>query len=63
MAVTDSPCVRMYLEPKGGVVTVGIDHQEHEYRDFRGVSVHFTVFGIGFSGNQEKPEKVNAWRA
>lgn len=62
MAVTDSPCVGMYLEPKEGVVIVGIDHQEHEHRDFRGVGVHFTVFGIGFSGNQEKSEKVKAWR-
>lgn len=62
MTVTDSPCVEMYSELKRGVITVGIDHQGHEHRDFRGVSFHFTVFSIGFFGNQETSEKVNAWR-
>lgn len=62
MAVTDSPCVEMYPELKRGVITVGIDHQGHEHRDFRRVSFHFTVFSIGSFGNQETSEKVNAWR-
>lgn len=57
--ITEFPCVEMYPELWGDVIIVGIDHQGHEHRDFRGVDFHFTVFSIGFSGSQERSEKVN----